>query len=53
MVIIAAPQALSAAIEAVLEAGLGLVASDNACVSTTSTTTTIWPTTSSTTTLVP
>jgi len=52
-VIIAAPQALSAAIEAVLEAGLGLVASDNACVSTTSTTTTIWPTTSSTTTLVP
>ena len=53
MVIIAAPQALSAAIEAVLEAGLGLVASDNACVSTTSTTTTIWPTTSSTTTLIP
>lgn len=52
-VIIAAPQSLSAAIEAVLEAGLGLVASDNACVSTTSTTTTIWPTTSSTTTLVP
>jgi hypothetical protein len=53
MVIIAAPQALSAAIEAVLEAGLGAVASDNACVSTTSTTTTIWPTTSSTTTLIP
>lgn len=53
MVIIAAPQALSAAIQAVLEAGLGLVADDNACVSTTSTTTTIWPTTSSTTTLVP
>ena len=53
MVIIAAPQALSAAIQAVLEAGLGAVADDNACVSTTSTTTTIWPTTSSTTTLVP
>jgi hypothetical protein len=53
MVIIAAPQALSAAIQAVLEAGLGSVADDNACVSTTSTTTTIWPTTSSTTTLVP
>ena len=53
MVIIAAPQALSAAIQAVLEAGLGTVADDNACVSTTSTTTTIWPTTSSTTTLVP
>jgi len=53
MVIIAAPQALSAAIQAVLEAGLGLVADDNACVSTTSTTTTVWPTTSSTTTLVP
>jgi hypothetical protein len=53
MVIIAAPQALSAAIEAVLEAGLGTVVDDNACVSTTSTTTTIWPTTSSTTTLIP
>lgn len=53
MVIIAAPQALSAAIQAVLEAGLGAVADDNACVSTTSTTTTVWPTTSSTTTLVP
>ena len=52
-VIIAAPQALSAAIQAVLEAGLGTVADDNACVSTTSTTTTVWPTTSSTTTLVP
>jgi hypothetical protein len=52
-VIIAAPQALSAAIEAVLVAGLGAVVDDNACVSTTSTTTTIWPTTSSTTTLVP
>jgi hypothetical protein len=53
MVIIAAPQALSAAIQAILVAGLGSVADDNACVSTTSTTTTIWPTTSSTTTLVP
>lgn len=53
MVIIAAPQSLSAAIQAVLEAGLGTVADDNACVSTTSTTTTVWPTTSSTTTLVP
>jgi hypothetical protein len=53
MVIIAAPQSLSAAIQAVLEAGLGSVADDNACVSTTSTTTTVWPTTSSTTTLVP
>jgi hypothetical protein len=52
-VIIAAPQALSAAIEAVLVAGLGAVVDDNACVSTTSTTTTIWPTTSSTTTLIP
>lgn len=53
MVIIAAPQSLSAAIQAVLEAGLGSVADDNACVSTTSTTTTVWPTTSSTTTLIP
>ena len=53
MVIIAAPQALSAAVQAILEAALGTVVDDNVCVSTTSTTTTVWPTTSSTTTLVP
>jgi hypothetical protein len=53
MVIIAVPQALTAAIQAVLVAGLGAVADDNACVSTTSTTTTVWPTTSTTSTLIP
>jgi hypothetical protein len=53
MVIIAVPQALTAAIQAVLVAGLGYVADDNACVSTTSTTTTVWPTTSTTSTLIP
>ncbi len=53
MVIIAVPQSLTAAIQAVLEAGLGVVADDNACVSTTSTTTTVWPTTSTTSTLIP
>ena len=52
-VIIAVPQALTAAIQAVLVAGLGSVADDNACVSTTSTTTTVWPTTSTTSTLIP
>ncbi len=57
MVIIAAPNSvvsgIAAAIETVLEAGLGTVASDNSCVTTTSTTTTIWPTTSTTSTLIP
>jgi len=52
-VIIAAPQALTAAIETVLEAALGTVASDTACITTTSTTTTVWPSTSTTTTLIP
>lgn len=52
-VIIASPQNLSAAIEAILEAALGTVASDNACITTTSTTTTVWPSTSTTTTLIP
>jgi hypothetical protein len=53
MVIIATPTALTAGIEAVLEAALGTVTEDNACLTTTSTTTTVWPTTSSTTTLIP
>lgn len=53
MVIIAVPQSLTAGIQAVLEAGLGAVADDNACITTTSTTTTVWPTTSTTTTLIP
>ncbi len=52
-VIIAAPQNLSAAIESVLEAALGNVASDTDCITTTSTTTTVWPSTSTTTTLIP
>ncbi len=45
--------AFGTALEAVLEAALGTVVSDNSCVTTTSTTTTIWPTTSTTTTLIP
>jgi hypothetical protein len=53
MVIIATPTALTAGIEAVLEAALGAVEDDNECVTTTSTTTTTWPTTSTTTTLIP
>ncbi len=53
MVILAVPQSLTAGIQAVLEAGLGIVADDNACITTTSTSTTVWPTTSSTTTLIP
>ena len=52
-VIIATPQNLSAAIEAVLEGALGTVADDNSCITTTSTTTTVWPSTSTTTTLQP
>ena len=53
MVIIAAPQALSGAIEAVLEQVALVLQLINACVSTTttSTTTTVWPSTSTTTTL--
>jgi hypothetical protein len=53
MVILAVPQSLTAGIQAVLEAGLGAVVDDNACITTTSTTTTVWPTTSTTTTLIP
>lgn len=62
MVILAIPQFLAdgttpnpalASIQAILEAALGTVYDDNACVTTTSTTTTVWPTTSSTTTLIP
>ena len=56
-VIIAAPNAdvsgIAAALEVILEAGLGAVASDNTCITTTSTTTTIWPTTSTTSTNIP
>jgi hypothetical protein len=53
-VIIAAPQALSAAIVGVLDAALGLPTDDSGPItSTTSTTTTVWPSTSTTTTLIP
>lgn len=52
-VIIAVPQAQTAAVEAILEAALGTVAEDNTCITTTSTSTTVWPTTSSTSTLIP
>jgi hypothetical protein len=53
MVIIAVPQAQTAAVEAILEAALGTVTENNACITTTSTTTTVWPTTSTTSTLIP
>lgn len=53
MVIIAVPQAQTAAVEAILEAALGTVTENNACLTTTSTTTTVWPTTSTTSTLIP
>jgi hypothetical protein len=52
-VIIAVPRALTAGIEAILEAALGTVADDLTCITTTSTTTTVWPTTSTTSTLIP
>ncbi len=53
MVIIATPTALTAGVEAILEAALGTVDADNTCLTTTSTTTTVWPTTSTTSTLIP
>jgi hypothetical protein len=53
MVIIAVPENQTSAIEAILVAGLGPVAGDTACITTTSTTTTVWPSTSTTTTLIP
>ena len=53
MVIIAVPENQTTAIEAILVAGLGPVAGDTACITTTSTTTTVWPSTSTTTTLIP
>ena len=52
-VIIAVPNNQTTAIEAILEAGLGTVAGDTTCLTTTSTTTTVWPSTSTTTTLIP
>jgi len=53
MAIIAVPESETSAIEAILVAGLGAVAGDTACITTTSTTTTVWPRTSTTTTLIP
>jgi hypothetical protein len=53
MVIIAVPENQTSAIEAILVAGLGPVAGDTGCITTTSTTTTVWPSTSTTTTLQP
>ena len=53
MVIIAVPENATSGIEAILVAGLGAVAGDTACITTTSTTTTVWPSTSTTTTLIP
>ena len=53
-VIIAAPQALSADIEDILVAALGAPADESGTiVSTTTSTTTVWPSTSTTTTLIP
>jgi hypothetical protein len=52
-VIIAVPSGETTAIEEILVAGLGPVAGDTACITTTSTTTTVWPSTSTTTTLIP
>jgi hypothetical protein len=54
MVIIAAPQALSGAIESLLAVALGTPVNQSGPItSTTSTTTTVWPSTSTTTTLIP
>jgi len=53
-VILAIPSGATAAIEAILVAGLGAVTNESGPVtSTTSTTTTVWPSTSTTTTLIP
>jgi hypothetical protein len=53
-VIVAAPQALASDIEDILVLGLGPVTDESGdIVSTTSTTTTVWPSTSTTTTLIP
>ena len=52
-VIIAVPSTETTDIEEILVAGLGAVAGDTACITTTSTTTTVWPSTSTTTTLIP
>ena len=52
-VIIAVPSTETTDIEEILVAGLGAVAGDTTCITTTSTTTTVWPSTSTTTTLIP
>jgi hypothetical protein len=53
MVIIAVPQAISGTLETILEDALGNVSSDNTCITTTSTITTIWPSTTTTSTNIP
>ena len=53
MVIIAVPQALTATVQPILEAALDSVSADNVCITTTSTSTTVWPSTSTTSTLIP
>ena len=53
IVIIAVPQAASAALQAILEDALGVPEGGNTCITTTSTSTTVWPTTSTTSTLIP
>jgi hypothetical protein len=53
MVIIAVPQAAAATLETILEDALGSVSSDNTCITTTSTITTIWPSTTTTSTNIP
>lgn len=54
-VIIAAPinSAAGTDINTILTAALGTIPGDNTCITTTSTTTTVWPTTSTTSTLIP
>ncbi len=53
LIILATPSSVTAGIQTVLESALGTAPDDNACITTTSTTTTVWPTTSTTSTLTP
>ena len=53
MVIVAVPQAASATFQAIMEDALGVPDGANTCITTTSTTTTVWPSTSTTSTLIP
>jgi hypothetical protein len=53
MVIVAVPNNLTATVQPILEGALGAVSADNACITTTSTSTTVWPSTTTTSTLIP